>query len=48
MKGRAFYQKLDWSLVHGLVVHGLLLEHVDGLVVDWLTVDQLLLVEHDD
>ena len=29
MEGRAFYQKLKWSLVHRLVVDGLLVEHVD-------------------
>ena len=43
MKGRAFYQKLERSLVHRLVVNGLLVERVDRL-----TVDRLLLVDLDD
>lgn len=33
MKGRAFYQELERSLVHRLVVDGLLFERVDRLVV---------------
>ena len=48
IKGRAFYQKLERSLVHRLVVDVLVFERVDRAVVDQLAVDRLQLVELDD